>query len=103
MKIVIIRDKLTNSLKAYSMNDDVVLPPDTSLRLSDGGYVHTVVEPIYMKDTAAFNEEISDLLSPAWDGADYLYDSVAQCRAADAHLKSCDDDGYCNACGDQEQ
>ena len=32
---------------------------------------------------------------------EYEYDTVTECKAAGVHLKSCDDDGYCNHCGCQ--
>lgn len=32
----------------------------------------------------------------------YIYKTVQECIAAGEHLKSCDRDGYCNACGEQE-
>jgi hypothetical protein len=32
----------------------------------------------------------------------YLYDDPRDCIAAGAHLRSVDNDGYCNACGHQE-
>ena len=32
----------------------------------------------------------------------YLYKTVQECIASGEHLKSCDNDGYCNACGNQE-
>jgi hypothetical protein len=33
---------------------------------------------------------------------EYLYASKEECTKAGAHLTSCDDDGYCNHCGEQE-
>jgi hypothetical protein len=30
------------------------------------------------------------------------FDTVEECKAAGVHLDSCDDDGYCNHCGEQE-
>lgn len=33
---------------------------------------------------------------------DPCFDSVAECMDSGRHLESCDDDGYCNFCGEQE-
>jgi len=33
---------------------------------------------------------------------EYLYDSLEACRQSGGHLTSCDDDGYCTACGYQD-
>lgn len=33
--------------------------------------------------------------------AEYLYASAEECKEAKMHLTSCDDDGYCNYCGEQ--
>jgi hypothetical protein len=32
----------------------------------------------------------------------YLYGSREECEAANVHLTDCDDDGYCNLCGEQD-
>jgi hypothetical protein len=32
---------------------------------------------------------------------EYLYSSLDECKEAHDHLTSCDDDGYCNFCGEQ--
>lgn len=32
----------------------------------------------------------------------YSYDNAIDCMIGDEHLKSCDDDGFCNACGYQD-
>ena len=34
-------------------------------------------------------------------GDDYLYEDPEECLEAGDHLKSCDDDGFCNNCGHQ--
>lgn len=38
----------------------------------------------------------------AGEHGEYLYSSAAECREAGDHLKSCDNDGYCNVCGEQD-
>lgn len=35
------------------------------------------------------------------DDGEYEHDSREACILAGEHLKSCDDDGYCDACGEQ--
>jgi len=41
------------------------------------------------------------LLEPDEDGGEYTHEDKKECSEAGDHLKSCDEDGYCNACGEQ--
>ncbi len=33
----------------------------------------------------------------------YEYGTLAECLASGQHLTDCDEDGYCNLCGHQEE
>ena len=32
----------------------------------------------------------------------YLYDTIEECRESGDHMTNCDDDGFCNYCGEQD-
>ena len=65
---------------------------DTSKRL--GVIQFCAIESIVRTMLEAFNEQREE-------NAEYEHSSIEECVAAGTHLRSCDRDGYCNACGEQ--
>lgn len=49
----------------------------------------------YLEENYPDDEEDSD-------AGEYEFDTLADCKASGRHLSTCDDDGYCNLCGEQE-
>lgn len=44
----------------------------------------------------------SDLDEDDDNDGEYRYDTLEECVESGEHLSDCDDDGYCNHCGNQE-
>jgi len=53
----------------------------------------------WILENYGLGEDVEDEEEESEEG--YIHDSMEECAVAGDHLKSCDDDGYCNNCGFQ--
>ena len=52
-------------------------------------------------DDAALDGDEND--DPVYLSGGYMYYTLEDCIESGEHLTSCDDDGFCNLCGNQEE
>ena len=61
-----------------------------------------VIENVRLTDDTIVREvRFCQMPNVVPDVRDYDYDSQSDCIISGQHLKSCDDDGFCNNCGHQ--
>ncbi len=78
------------------------------LQCDNGAFVSSLLRllddnPDLMDKIQEWILENSDQITDDEPTSEYQWDGSAECKQAGDHLKSCDDDGYCNACGEQDE
>lgn len=69
----------------------------------NSGIIDTIIEKIeeFGENNSEWYDELETYVEESEDDSEYIHATMEDCVAANDHNKSCDDDGYCNKCGNQ--